>query len=212
MTTLRRFCDTVGWPRLRRWSEAIDRVKSLEATAGAMPATWFSGGEVSVTQIIEVARRETGYIDPVFRSDFLPDPQGWAQSVEHYGHDTLPEEWRAIQFTCSFQRRPPWPATGAEVDYWTSAAEANALMNSLLDWHKKLAVWRAERENGWTLKNLEDHLGVDPGPGGSPFWLRLADRLGLTLEFQSRPPGFGAFLTREDGDRLVAAHEARDRR
>ena len=37
MTTLRRFCDALGWPRLRRWSDArriVERVRYHE-TRGA---------------------------------------------------------------------------------------------------------------------------------------------------------------------------------
>ena len=33
MSSLKKFCSELGWPRLLRWKEAIARVQSLEATA-----------------------------------------------------------------------------------------------------------------------------------------------------------------------------------
>ena len=35
MTTLKAFCKAAGWPRLRRWSHAIERVKEAEAVAAS---------------------------------------------------------------------------------------------------------------------------------------------------------------------------------
>ena len=118
MPTLRSFCEAVGWPRLRRWSQVIERVKEAEAAAASAPPAdqRMTIHEVS-ERLIEggAHRRSASTSNLIAYDDATGDIRWW------YGDDA---------------KAPGWPADAPKDlsanHAWAPKAKAEAFIDKVL--------------------------------------------------------------------------------
>ena len=85
MTTLRRFCAALGWPRLRRWSEAIERTREAERPAAAATEP---EGEFHLKVMWAASVDDSGGKHPPSKSGV-----GWIKGICHDPRLAIPNVW-----------------------------------------------------------------------------------------------------------------------
>ena len=85
MTTLRRFCAALGWPRLRRWSEAIERTREAERRVAAATEP---EGEFHLKVMWVPAVDDSGGKHPPSKSGV-----GWIEGICHDPRLAIPYVW-----------------------------------------------------------------------------------------------------------------------
>ena len=128
MTTLKAFCKAAGWPRLRRWSQAIERVKEAEAVAVSAASAAPVDQRMTIREVSErlieggAHSPSAGTSNLIAYDDVTGDIRWW------YGDDA---------------QAPGWPADapmGLSANHaWAPAAEAEAFISRVLPLMRKEA-------------------------------------------------------------------------
>ena len=119
--TLTRLCKALGWPRLRRWSQAIERVKAAESAAQAAEPAPAAGARMTIHEVGErlieggAHPPSAGTSNLIAYDDVTGDIRWW------YGDDA---------------KAPGWPADapmGLSANHaWAPKAEAEAFIAAQL--------------------------------------------------------------------------------
>ena len=126
--TLTRLCKALGWPRLRRWSDAIERVKAAESAAQAAEPAPAAGARMTIHEVGErlieggAHPPSAGTSNLIAYDDVTGDIRWW------YGEDA---------------QQPGWPADapmGLSGNHaWAPAGEAEAFIAKVLPLMRKEA-------------------------------------------------------------------------